>query len=127
MREEWSIRGWSTESAASSWNRRRLVASALVVALDLLGLGVGVAGLLTPDSVAAGDPTAAVLGATEVAPETEIGDAAAAVREGPFAPAPTAHLTVVHVSVSVCGRSSPRSSATIAASRYSSAVRTPIS
>ena len=116
MRIEWStvrsVAGGS--SPASSWNGRRLVASALVVALSLLGLGVGIAGLLTPDSVAAGNGTAAVLGTVEIAPETEIGDAAAAVREGPFGPAPTAHLTVVQLSVGVCGARSTGSGVVVA-------------
>jgi hypothetical protein len=95
---------WSRQLASSSWNGRRLVASALVVTLAMLGLGVGVAGLVVPDTVAARSaPETDVAGAAELAPETEIGDAVVAVREGPFEPAPTEHLTVVHVSVSVCG------------------------
>ena len=79
MRIEWSavrsVAGGS--SPASSWNGRRLVASALVVALSLLGLGVGIAGLLSPDSVAAGNGAAAVLGTVEIAPETESGETSA--------------------------------------------------
>jgi hypothetical protein len=110
MHEEWSRR-----SAASSWNGRRLIASALVVALALLGLGVGVADLVVPDTVAADSgPAAIVAGAVETAPETEIADAVAAVRAGPFVPAPTEHLTVVHVSVSVCGARSTGSGVVIA-------------
>ena len=106
---------WSASLAFSSWNGRRLVASALAVTLAMLGLGVGAAGLLVPDTVAAGStPEANVAGAVELAPETEIGDAAAAVREGPFEPAPSEQLAVVHVSVSVCGARSTGSGIVIA-------------
>lgn len=133
MHEEWRRPGGVAEEqqlgrpglSSTSWNGRRLVASALVVVLGLLGLGVGIAGLVTPATVAADDAAVAdVAGAVEIAPETErapqsapeteLGDAVASRREGPFEPAPTAHLTVVHVSVSVCGARSTGSGVVVA-------------
>lgn len=114
MREE-----WSTRLGSSSWNNRRLVASALVISLAVLTLGIGVAGLLNPSSVAAeATSPPEVAGVVETNPsaevETEIGEAAAARRSGPFDPAPTSHLTVVHLSVSVCGSRSTGSGVVVA-------------
>ncbi len=66
--------------------------------------------MLIPGSADASAPPATeIAGVTEFAgpseppPETEIGEAAAARREGSFVPASSSHLTVVHVSVSACG------------------------
>ena len=107
MHEEWSNRGLTRQLSSTSWNGRRLMGSAVVVAIALLAVGTSAARLFTPDRVAAESGPTQVAGAVELAPddgpETEIGDAVASVREGPFEPAPTEHLTVVHVSVSVCG------------------------
>jgi len=110
---------WSTRLGSSSWNNRRLVASALVISLAVLTLGIGVAGLLNPSSVAAeATSPPEVAGVVETNPatevETEIGEAAAARRSGPFDPAQTGHLTVVHLSVSVCGSRSTGSGVVVA-------------
>jgi S1-C subfamily serine protease len=90
-----------------------------VVTLALLGMGVGIAGLVTPSTVAAGDaPATEVAAAVETAPEpepeTEIGDAVASIRKGPFTPASTEHLAVVRISVSVCGARSTGSGVVVA-------------
>jgi hypothetical protein len=125
MHEEWSNRPdeatLTAQQSASSWNGHRLLATALVVAIAALVGGTAAASLFTSDTVAAGNGSAgdtAVAGAVEFAPgaevETEIGDAVAAVREGPFVPAPTEHLTVVQVSVSVCGARSTGSGVVVA-------------
>ncbi|MEQ8839623.1 MAG: serine protease [Acidimicrobiales bacterium] len=117
--------------ASTSWNERRLVASAVVVAVALLLIGVGVSRLLHPGLVAAGDvsaldisagdsaaddlaPATEVGAAVEEAPATELGDAVASRRGGPFVPAPAEHLTVVHVSVSVCDARSSGSGVVVA-------------
>lgn len=115
MHEEWS-NPWS------SWNDRRLMSAAVLVAVALLIIGIGTAQLLTPASVAAEDGagSAAVAGAVEMAEppevevETDIGDAVASLRQGPFEPAPVEHLALVHVSVSVCGARSTGSGVVVA-------------
>lgn len=117
MREEWPVT--ARVVPPSSWSARRLIGSATLVALALLGIGVGLGRLLSPGVVAAGSgavPTE-VAGAVEVAPlepESDIGGAVASERRGPLAPASVDHLTVVHVSVSVCGARSTGSGVVVA-------------
>lgn len=117
MDEEWSSDAdvVSNRLGSSSWNSSRLVATAGVVALSTLVVGLGLANLFAPSTVGAVDsvPTA-VAGAVLEPPETDIAEAVAVTREGSFEPAPSEHLTVVRVSVSVCGFRSSGSGVVVA-------------
>lgn len=108
MHEEW----FPANGSATSWNTRRLLASAAVLAIGALVVGLGAARLLRPGSVAAGPP--AVAAAVEDAPAVEVGEAVAVERDGPFVPAPNAHLAVVQVSVHVCDARSVGSGVVVA-------------
>jgi len=116
MHEEWAT--GTGELSSTSWNGRRLIGTAGFVAVALLVLGLGLGRLFTPNAVSAdsGPVETEVAGVVESAPvpETEIADAVAAVREGPLAVAPTEHLTVVQISVSVCGARSTGSGVVVA-------------
>lgn len=109
MHEEW----FPAHGSATSWNTRRLLASAVLLTVGALIVGLGAARLLRPGSVAAGPPPA-VASAVEDPPATELGDAVAAERAGPFVPAPSGHLAVVQMSVNVCDARSVGSGVVVA-------------
>jgi len=117
MHEEWANREHD-QLSATSWTGGRLVFVGAFMAVALLFLGLGLGRLFTPDAVAADSshPFTEVAGVHEHAPDAtpEIADAVAAVRRGPFTPAPTDHLAIVQISVSVCGARSIGSGVVVA-------------
>ncbi|MFT5203642.1 MAG: S1-C subfamily serine protease [Candidatus Aldehydirespiratoraceae bacterium] len=117
MRKEWFGGESVSPTVATSWSSRRLVASALLLSVSMLAIGSAVASLLTPGLANASPVATQIAGAVEFAkpePATEIGDAVAARHEGSYVPAPTEHLTVVHVSASSCDTRSTGSGVVIA-------------
>lgn len=114
MRGEWQE---SSEldplRVATSWSTQRLLGAALVMTGALFVIGLGVATLVPPPTQAAEPapvpPADAVVsgeverGAGTDEAATDIGDALSVERNGALTPASVEHLTVVQVSVSVCG------------------------
>lgn len=121
MRGEWQDSAeWPEASeldplrVATSWSTQRLLGAALVMTGALFVLGLGIATLVPPPTQAA-EPAPPPPGvgpqvAGEIErppasdePTTDIGDAVSVERNGALTPASVEHLTVVQVSVSVCG------------------------
>ena len=99
MRREWYSGEGEWANPVSSWNWARALWAGLVLGLASLAIGFGLGQLTAPGGAEAG--TSGV--------RTDIGDAAVLERGAPPAGprhdevAPTDHLVVVQVSVSVCG------------------------